>query len=80
MSVTDMNESCHTYEWIMSHMNALCLTWMNHGTRTIVADGSHLSFEELSFEDFHVGIWLFRIFHVGIWLLRTKFDCSEFPT
>jgi len=27
-----MHESCHTYEWVMSHMNESCHIWMSHVT------------------------------------------------
>jgi len=27
-----LNESCHAYEWVMSHMNESCLIWMSHVT------------------------------------------------
>ena len=30
--ITHMNESCRTYEWVMSHMNESCHTWMSHVT------------------------------------------------
>jgi len=28
----DMNESCHTYEWVMSHWYVMTHMWMSHGT------------------------------------------------
>ena len=28
-----MPASCHTYEWVMSHINESCLVWMSHVTR-----------------------------------------------
>jgi len=30
--VIHMNESCHTYEWVMPHINESCHIWMVHAT------------------------------------------------
>ena len=63
--VTYMNESCHTYEWVMSHvwmsnvyvgmshdshMNEACHTWMRHD--------SHMNGRHVKYTKFHI-TWFF---------------------
>jgi len=61
---TDMNESWHTYEWVMAH------TWMRHGTGPTPASLAACHLYEGHDLFAHV-TWLIRdLFTCGIWLIR----------
>ena len=59
--VTHLNESCHTFEWVMSHI------WMSHSTRSKSSDITHALYEH-AHACLCVGVYVCVHLWVGGWL------------
>jgi len=58
IKVTRMNESCHTYEWVMSHI------WISHATHTWMSHDTYVNESRHIYEWIMSHIWMSRVMHM----------------
>ena len=73
--VTHMNESCHTYQWVMSH------TWMSHARKSRKWGHTCMSHVTHMYESCHTHVWVMSHTcmshgqHASIWMSHVQHEC-----
>jgi len=74
--VTHMKESCHTYEWVMSHI------WMSHVSHIWMSHVTHMSESRDTYEYVLCHIWMCHVSHIWmchesrIWICHVSHACA----